>query len=234
MDSAEISGDELRSAQRDLLRGMIAVTGWTATELARAAAIAPSTVNRPLAGETKHALSSKTLAALKAAVMRRLNDVADPPAARRQWRAILRTYDPMSVADDDDDGTSVAVTGYVGAGAEVIPFDDHATGEGIDKVRCPANLDPTKVVAVRVRGDSLWPIDDGWDIFYRKDVDGVTPDAVGKLCVVKLMDGRMFVKHVVLGSAAGRFTLLSSNAAPIQNVELRWAARVLNMVPGLG
>lgn len=126
----------------------------------------------------------------------------------------------------------VAVAGYVGAGAEIVPFDDHAVGEGIDQVKCPAGLDPERVVAVRVRGDSMFPIEDGWDLFYRKDVDGVPDDAIGRFCVVKLDDGRVFAKHLTRGSQPGTFTLLSSNAAPIQNVRLRWAARVLTMLPG--
>lgn len=127
---------------------------------------------------------------------------------------------------------TVAVAGYVGAGAEVTPFDDFATGEGIDQVPCPAGFDPDRVVAVRVRGDSMFPMGDGWDLFYRKDVDGVPDNAVGALCVVKLIDGRMFVKHLARGSQKGLFTLISSNGAPMLDQRIRWAAPVLTALPG--
>ena len=49
----------------------------------------------------------------------------------------------------------VPVVGYIGAGAEVLPIDDHAKGAGLDEVECPRGMDPAKTVAVKVRGDSI-------------------------------------------------------------------------------
>lgn len=126
----------------------------------------------------------------------------------------------------------VAVAGYVGAGAEIIPFDDHAAGAGIDEVRAPPGLDPDRVVAVRVKGDSMFPIEDGWILFYRKDVDGVPEDALGRFCIVKLRDGRMLAKQVRRGPTRGRFNLVSSSGPIIEDAEVIWAARVLSMLPG--
>lgn len=54
-----------QSAQRDYLRAVLAKTGWTPTRLARAARLAPSTINRFLKDETvTHALKAQTLSAV--------------------------------------------------------------------------------------------------------------------------------------------------------------------------
>lgn len=141
----------------------------------------------------------------------------------------------MGVSDAEITGKrrTVAVAGYVGAGAEIIPFDDHEKYAGIDEIDCPLGLDHAHVVAVRVRGASMFPLDDGSDLFYAKEHDGVAEDAINRLSVVKLADGRMFVKHLARGSKPGLFTLISSNAPPIQDVEVEWAARVLMWLPGV-
>lgn len=127
---------------------------------------------------------------------------------------------------------TVQVAGYVGAGAEVIPFDDHAKGDGLEEVKLPRGLNPEKTVAVRVRGDSMSPlVEDGWLIFYSRDPEPVTADVLGKTCVVKLPDGRTLLKQVRRGFDPGRFNLVSFNGPLIENVELEWAAPVRAMIP---
>jgi hypothetical protein len=50
---------------------------------------------------------------------------------------------------------------------------------------------------------------------------------LNKDCVVKTDQGEGFVKKLVNGSNPGTFTLISYNAAPIENVRLIWAAPVI-------
>lgn len=126
----------------------------------------------------------------------------------------------------------IAVVGYIGAGAEVFPIDDHAKGAGLDEVECPRGLDPSSTVAVKVRGDSMWPmVDDGWLIFYSRGSDQPPADLVGRTVVAHLADGRTLVKKLRRGASPGRFDLLSTNAAPIEDVELEWASPVRAMLP---
>lgn len=123
----------------------------------------------------------------------------------------------------------IAVVGYVGAGAEVRPHDDFARGTGLDEVPPPPGYDGS-CVALRVRGDSLYPLlDDGWTIYYLRDIIGVDDGAANRLCVVETSDGRVLVKRLRRGTARGTWTLESLNAPPIENVRLRWAAPVLAM-----
>ena len=136
--------------------------------------------------------------------------------------------------DDLEEGApsrNVPVMGYVGAGAEIFPFGDIPEREGMRQVQCPVGLDPAKTIAAEVRGDSMFPIGDGWLIFFGRG-NGVPYEAVGQMCVVKLAhDGPTLVKHLRPGYRRGRFNLISTNAAPREDVELDWAALVRAVLP---
>jgi transcriptional regulator with XRE-family HTH domain len=126
-----------------------------------------------------------------------------------------------------DSARTVPVVGRVGAGARVYPFDDHVPGDGLYEVKCPPGMDPKKTVAVEVEGDSMWPIDSGWVLFYSRAEEAVASQVIGKMCVVRVAgDGLTLVKRVARGSKPGLFTLRSTNAADIEDVALEWAAPV--------
>lgn len=127
---------------------------------------------------------------------------------------------------------SVVVVGYVGAGQKVFPHDDHALGGGLDEVDRLEALGDEPLVAVRIRGDSMHPLRDGWMLFYRRDQEGVPDHCLNRLCVVKLADdGPMLVKEVRRGYRPHHFILASWNAPPIEDVRLDWAASVLSIRP---
>lgn len=119
----------------------------------------------------------------------------------------------------------VAIVGYVGAGQEVYPVDDYPIGEGLDKISAPSGLGD--IVAVIIRGNSMSPrYDDGDIVFYKRDL--VAPvELIGKECVVRLPDGRMFVKKLLRGADPGTLTLFSHNAPPLENQVVEWAAPVV-------
>jgi len=127
----------------------------------------------------------------------------------------------------------VPIVGYVGAGQEVIGVDDHPAGQGMYSVDCPEGLSPETTVGVEVRGDSMLPIADGWLLFYSRTADYSRDQVLNKLCVVKLVDtGAYYVKRLRPGYDAERFNLISTNASPIENVLLEWAAPVQLLLPG--
>lgn len=128
----------------------------------------------------------------------------------------------------------VPVVGYIGAGETVIAVDDHAKGAGLDMVERPVGV-PSEVplVAVKIKGDSMRPLKEGWFIYFSKDADGVASDCLNELCVVRLADGRTLLKELRRGYTLGRYNLHSwaAGADVIEDVEVEWATRVRSIVP---
>lgn len=126
----------------------------------------------------------------------------------------------------------VPVVGYVGAGQEVFPHDDHALGGGLEEVEAPEGAGEAPVVAVRVRGDSMHPMRTGWLLFYRREDHGVSDDCLNRLCIVKVADdGPILVKELRRGYSRNLFILSSWSAPPLEDIRLDWAAPVLSIRP---
>lgn len=118
------------------------------------------------------------------------------------------------------------LVGYVGAGAEVFPIDDHSLGDGLEIVETPLATG-RPMVAVRVRGQSMMPTYfDGDILFFSRDYDFIQDVCIYNVCIVKVHDGPTLVKQILPGSLPGRFTLISFNDQPRENVEIEWAAPV--------
>lgn len=117
--------------------------------------------------------------------------------------------------------STLKVEGFVGAGAAVFPLDEGA----FEPIEPPFGV-PEGATAFIVRGDSMFPA-------YRDGTFLITvrePDIhriVNRRAVVTLDDGRRYVKDVGNGTAPGLFTLYSHNAAPIPDVRIVEAARVI-------
>lgn len=115
----------------------------------------------------------------------------------------------------------VPLVGMVGAGAEVYPIDD---GGALEEIDPPPGIGP-EAVAVMVRGDSMYPrYMDGDLLIYDRHVPLAKAD--GQECVVRLRDGRTFVK-IVRAERDGLATLESWNAPPIRSAEVEWTALIL-------
>jgi len=123
----------------------------------------------------------------------------------------------------------VPVVGYVGAGAEMHPFDDHPQGQGLEQVEPPPG--ETDCLALRIRGDSMHPFQEGWLVFYRRDFDGVPENCVGQLCIVQVKEGPVLVKVLRKGAKKKSWRLESWNAPPREDVKLDWASKVIDIRP---
>lgn len=123
---------------------------------------------------------------------------------------------------------SVQVVGYVSAGAAVVQY---GAGQGPFETVPAPRIRTEHTVAVAVRGVSLGPAFDESIIFYDEVRSPVTPDLIGRLCVVGLSDERVLVKVIRQGEN-GRFHLLSNTAEePLWDQEIEWAARVTEVRP---
>ena len=115
----------------------------------------------------------------------------------------------------------IEIAGYVGAGAEFIPFgeDSPALGEA------PATVEANTSVVI-VRGDSMYPRYFDGELLYFIKEERPASEFIGRECVLKLKDGRMFVKIVRKGSTRHHFHLESWNGPTIEDQVIEWAAPV--------
>lgn len=141
-------------------------------------------------------------------------------------RAGLDTRPYLQDAAPNRDETPLV--GYVGAGAEIVPFGNDERLEYLD---APPGIS-AKAVAVQVRGDSMAPsYRDGAILFYDAVVD--PNEMIGRECVVHLSDGRKFVRILTRGSQPRTFSLISTNGAPVLDVMLDGASRIVWIKPAL-
>lgn len=125
---------------------------------------------------------------------------------------------------------TVKLLGRVGAGGAILlnadDDDPHA-----DTVPRPPMIFG-RLMALEVVGDSQLPKFDAGDIVYvRRDHEGVLPRYFGDYCAVRTSDGGTWLKVLSPGTAPGRFTLRSLNAADMPDVEVEWASPVLFIMP---
>lgn len=121
----------------------------------------------------------------------------------------------------------IPLVGYIGAGGVVI-YEEVNSGETVIR---PPNVS-MDLIALEVRGDSMLPkYSDGDIIYIGRQHDGVLPQYLGRDCAVRLVSGETYIKQLMKGSEEGKFTLLSLNAPPIENVEVEWASPVAFIMP---
>lgn len=121
----------------------------------------------------------------------------------------------------------VEIVGYVGAGGGAHFFD--ITPDDMDRVEAPLGARP-ETVAVEIRGNSLGTTFNRWLAFYDDLRSPITDDLIGELCIVRLTDGRTYIKRVEQAKGK-KFNLLSERDETIKNVEIEWAARVKSIGP---
>lgn len=143
--------------------------------------------------------------------------------------------DPLQLSLGDllisPDRQKVSIVGEIGTGAIIHVFEDSARSGGMEKTNAPIGIDGD-LEAVRVRGDSMYPMQEGWLLFYRRVSGGVSDECLEKLCVVKrLEDDVIMVKNVHQSGRRGFYNLTSWNAPPISDVRLAWASRVVSIRP---
>lgn len=137
-------------------------------------------------------------------------------------------FEALGIQDNDaptNQAQLVPMVGYVGAGAEIYSIDDHEKGNGLDEIEVPAGVMSLSSVAVVVRGDSMLPVYRSGDVlFYDRQFRGNLDHIIGKTCVIRLLDGRIFVKDLFKSGPA--YILMSYNAEPIV-AAIDWAAPII-------
>jgi SOS-response transcriptional repressor LexA len=124
-------------------------------------------------------------------------------------------------------GATIPVWGRVGAGGLVFNYQQEA--QEIDRITAPSET-TEHTGAVEIVGESLGRLFEGWYAIYDELRFPPTADLLGRMCILELDDGRMFIKRVMRGRGR-KFVLESNYDPPIYDVAVTWAARVRQMVP---
>lgn len=77
----------LADSQKAYIKGLLEICDWKATHVARAAGLAPSTINKFLAGDVDHVLSARTIKAIETAALKRLWEVSEKFKGDAEYRA---------------------------------------------------------------------------------------------------------------------------------------------------
>jgi len=183
--------------------------GWSQLRLAAAVGAAQTTVSSWERGRTEPGRED----------VRRIAEALDIPVARLE----------LDRAERGGGGpASAPLVGFVSAGSRAHFFAD---GQGpFDEVAAPDGA-TERTVAVEIRGESLGSFFNEWLVYYDDVRAPVTPDLIGRLCVVGLPDGRVLIKKLKASSTPGLYHLLSQTEEPMLDVEVDWAARVRSMTP---
>lgn len=186
----------------EFIRKAMDHTGLDATNLARRAKIAPSTLTRILNGTVKNTLSARTI--IKVA------EIAGLP-------------NPLTV-DEISPMKNIPLYGYVGAGDKVYPVESDGP---IDHVTTPFSAD-IDVSALIIRGDSMFPVYwDGDMVFFSADRRMDPRELLMTECIVYLKSGEVYIKQIHPSRTEGKYMLISYNAPPILEQEIEWASPII-------
>lgn len=116
----------------------------------------------------------------------------------------------------------IKLEGKIGAGQENMIFEDPGNEDAI-----PMDIIGPDARAFEVDGESMRPLARHGDTVFVGPATRDIRSLVGEECVVFLEDGRRFFKVIESGTEPGRYTLTSHNAAPIPNVEIHSAGRLI-------
>ena len=178
--------------------------GWSQRELARRAGLDEQKVYKYLQGKVDQPRGDTLLR------------LADTLGVTESW---LR-YEVGSAV------INIPVVGRVASGENFVPFDDAPMGGGYEEL--VFNLVDPDPIAVEVRGESMLPVYRPGDYLIcsrRRGTD--MQEALDKDCVLKTTENEGYIKKLVHGSRANTYTLVSYNAAPIENQTLLWAAPIV-------
>ena len=153
-----------------------------------------------------------------------------------EWASRLAPHlgqSAMSIMGEDEDTPRlVPILGTVGAGAVVMPVDDHPlfpldmpdwSTTNIETVQAPPGAG--KCYAVKVEGDSMMPIyEPGTILFYEKH--SLPEEVINRRVIAKLVSGEAYVKKLQRSAMAGRWNLASANGSVMEDVELEWCAKI--------
>lgn len=216
---ADTGSPEQREA-RQRVTDLLQKTGWTKTQLARKAGIAPSTLNRFMAGDVKHTLSFKTLRKLADAAAEHIQ-AETPPLPATQLEDLPPQVSPEEVTELPSRASMPSDVPVYGTAIGGNNGDFRFNGSEVDYVRRPPGLHKIKnAFAIYLQGDSMSPRFEHGELLYIHPGRPVNP---GDYVLVELHGadgepGDCYVKRLVRRTADN--LVLQQFNPPDDNIEV--------------
>jgi phage repressor protein C with HTH and peptisase S24 domain len=125
-------------------------------------------------------------------------------------------------------GETLPVSGSIGGGGEILL--DANVGLAGQMVPFPPSFS-TKIMALKVDGDHLFPAYRDGDIIYlSRQHDGALTDYLGEECAIKIHPvhgGKTVLRSLAKGSEPDRYALRCHSAPDIEDVAIEWIAPVI-------
>lgn len=179
--------------------------GLTLGRIAQAAGLPPSAASEPTGPYSEQVETLKKLA--KAATK------------------LLKRPVPLDDLLVEQHAGEVPVRSYVGAGDEIIPFDDE---EPLYWTAPPPELEG-ECEATQVRGTSMLPAYEDGDVLFHRRHDDDPTRFLGRVVILQTRSRKRYVKVLQAGTKKGHFDLVSFNrlSPTIENQQLLWVAPIL-------
>lgn len=178
-------------------------------------------------GETQDEFSDRF--GVKQATVSRWEKGLVPPARKLQSK--IAAAAGLSVPEffhSSEGPRLIPIVGYVSAGESFVPSDDNESGDGVEHITL--SLGDAEQIAVRVRGNSMFPVYRDGDTIIGAKLGRRDPSKfLNRDCIVMTVLGEGYVKRVMTGARRGFFRLRSYNPAydDIEDVEINWAAPII-------
>lgn len=120
----------------------------------------------------------------------------------------------------------VPIVGYIDGEGEVHADWDREA----DQVAAPSDA-PKHTVALQYKtAMSRLELVDGWVVFTTPPSGNIAPEAIGRLCCVKIRNGVTLIRHLRRGYKPGTYNLLAPfGAVSVDNIDVEWATPVLGI-----
>lgn len=138
-------------------------------------------------------------------------------AYRVRWEWLLEKDGPASAGI-----TVIKIVGEVDALGQAIFYPAEKFRDCAD---VPLNAG-VATVALDAGATMRGVADGGWLYFFDDEKKPAGPHLMGKLCVVQLKNGDVFIRVLQPGRKKGRYDLESSSAPTMRDQQVTWAARV--------
>lgn len=133
----------------------------------------------------------------------------------------------VGILDEQNAWSTVPIVGYIGAAGEICTPDQNNRSKSTAMPPKPE----ADIVSVVAQGDDMLPKIENGDVVYYETRPTPIDDLLGRLCIIKLHDGRSLAKKIFRGSAPDTWNLLAPNGSWLMDQKVAEVRRIVWIKP---